>query len=282
MPEVLQGIEYYERAIAADPSYALPYAGVAEAMRALVLSNDAPPAEMAPRAVAAANRAIELAPDLPETNYARGLVALWLEWDWRATETYLSRAVELAPNNADAHIFLAHLYSNLGPQAGGADARANARRAESGQPDDRLRSKACSSRNSASTRRGAAPSQEASRLDPEFWLSHHLLANALIDAGQYEAALKESAEAKRLSPLQTLSDTFGAIALARLGRTNEARAVLDVAGRNCASYLCPALAFRDDRSGTRRIATRRSTDLDAALSVSRCAPGAAEGRSKVG
>ena len=36
----------------------------------------------------------------------------------------------------------------------------------------------------------------------------------------------ESAEAKRLSPLQTLSDTFSAIALARLGRTQQARAVL--------------------------------------------------------
>ena len=54
-----------------------------------------------------------------------------------------------------------------------------------------------------------------------------MLANALIDAGHYDAALLESAEAKRLSPLQTLSDTFSAIALARLGRTKEARAVLD-------------------------------------------------------
>ena len=68
--------------------------------------------------------------------------------------------------------------------------------------------------------------RDAVSLDPQFWLSHHLLANALIDAGQYDAALQESAEAKRLSPLQTLSDAFGAIALARLGRKDEARAVL--------------------------------------------------------
>ncbi|HJY39737.1 MAG TPA: winged helix-turn-helix domain-containing protein, partial [Steroidobacteraceae bacterium] len=106
MPEVQRGIEYYERAITEDPSYALPYAGIADALRALVLSNDMSPAEMAPRAVAAATRAIELAPDLPEANSSRGMAAMWLEWDWRAAETYLVRAVELAPNDADAQIYL--------------------------------------------------------------------------------------------------------------------------------------------------------------------------------
>src|SRR5690606_18757972 len=47
MPEARRGIEYYEHAIAEDPSYALPYAGMADALRALVLSNDLPPADIA-------------------------------------------------------------------------------------------------------------------------------------------------------------------------------------------------------------------------------------------
>lgn len=225
MPEVLRGIEYYERAIAADPSYALPYAGIAEALRAAVLSNDAPPAEMTPRAVAAANRAIELAPDLAETNYARGLVALWLEWDWRATETYLSRAVELAPNNADAHIYLAHHYSNLGRKQ---EALAQAKRARELNPVSPMIGSLEGLFLTHQQEYDAALQRlrDAVSLDPQFWLSHHLLANALIDAGQYDAALQETAEAKRLSPLQTLSDAFGAIALARLGRKDEARAAL--------------------------------------------------------
>jgi TolB-like protein/Tfp pilus assembly protein PilF len=225
MPEVLRGIEYYERAIAADPAYALPHAGIAEALRAAVLSNDAPPTEMTPRAVAAANRAIELAPDLAETNSARGLVAMWLEWDWRAAETYLSRAVELGPNNADAHIYLAHHYSNMGRKQ---EALAHAQRARELNPVSPLIG-ALEGLFLAHQREYDASVQrlrDTVSLDPQFWLSHHLLANALIDAGQYDAALQETAEAKRLSPLQTLSDAFGAIALARLGRRNEARAVL--------------------------------------------------------
>jgi serine/threonine-protein kinase len=226
MPEVTRGIEFYEQAIAEDSSYALPYTGVADAMRAMVLSNDVAPAETAPRAKAAATRAIELAPDLPETNYARGLVALWFEWDWPAAENYLSRAVMLAPNDAEAHIYLAHFYSNLGRKQ---EALTHARRASELNPLSPLVGAleglylSHLGEHEAAIRR----LKEVITLDPNFWLSHHLLANALIDAGQYEAALPEAAEGKRLSPLQTLSETFGAIALARLGRKDEARAVLE-------------------------------------------------------
>jgi len=225
MPEVRRGIEYFEQAIAADPSYALAYAGIADAMRSLVLSNDVPPAEVAMRAEEAAARAIELAPDLPEANYARGLVALWFDWDWPAAENYLARAVMLAPNNAEAHTFLAHLYSNLGRKQ---EALTHARRAGELNPISPLIG-ALEGMYLAHQREypvAVSRAREAITLDPNFWLAHHLLANALIDAGQYEAALLESAEAKRLSPLQTLSDTFSAIALARLGRTQEARAIL--------------------------------------------------------
>ncbi len=225
MPEVRRGIEYFEQAIAEDDSYALAYAGIADAMRSLVLSNDAPPAEMAPRAKEAASRAIELAPDLAEANYARGLDAMWFDWDWPAAEKYLSRAVVLAPNNAEAHIYLAHLYSNLGRKP---EALKLARHASELNPVSPLiAALEClflthQREHEAAVRR----CEEAVTLDPNFWLSHHLLANSLVDAGQYEAALLASAEAKRLSPLQTLSDAFRAIALARLGRADEARAIL--------------------------------------------------------
>ena len=242
MPEVQRGIEYYERAITEDPSYALPYAGIADALRALVLSNDMSPAEMAPRAVAAATRAIELAPDLPEANSSRGMAAMWLEWDWRAAETYLVRAVELAPNDADAQIYLAHVYSNLGRKE---EALTHARRAREINPVSPLVAalEGLYLTHQGEHQEAVRRLEEAVSLEPQFWLSHHLLANALIDAGQYEAALPESAEAKRLSPLQTLSDAFGAIALARLGRKDEARAVLQSLSETARHTYVPPTHF---------------------------------------
>jgi len=242
MPEVRRGIEYFEQAIAADPSYALAYAGMADAMRSLVLSNDVPPAEVAMHAEEAANRAIALAPDLPEANYARGLVALWFEWDWPTAEKYLSRAVTLAPNSAEAHIYLAHLYSNLGRKQ---EALTQARRAVELNPISPLIGALEGLYLSHQREHEAAVRRlkEVVTLDPNFWLSHHLLANALVDAGQYAAALPESAAAKRLSPLQTLSDTFSAIALARLGRTAEARAVLDSLSATARQAYVPPTHF---------------------------------------
>jgi adenylate cyclase len=229
------------------------------------LSNDAPPAEMAPRAKEAASRAIELAPDLAEANYARGLDAMWFDWDWPAAEKYLSRAVVLAPNNAEAHIYLAHLYSNLGRKP---EALKHARRASELNPVSPLIAAlegmflTHQREHEAAVRR----CKEAVTLDPNFWLSHHLLANSLVDAGQYQAALLASAEAKRLSPLQTLSDTFRAIALARLGRADEARTILQSLGTTVReTYVPPShFAMIETALGNRDKAFEH---LDTALSI---------------
>jgi tetratricopeptide (TPR) repeat protein len=252
LPEVRRGIEYFEQSIAEDPSYALPYAGISDALRASVLSNDAPPAEIAPRAKSAAVRAMELAPDLAESNCARGLVAMWFEFDWRAAENYLSRAVEIAPNNADAHLFLAHHYSNLGRKQ---EALSHARRARELNPVSPLIAalEGLYLSHQGEHEEAVRRLREAVSLEPQFWLSHHLLANALIDAGQYEAALPESAEAKRLSPLQTLSDAFTAIALAGLGRNDEARAILQSLAADAGhTYIPPShLALIETALGDR-------------------------------
>jgi tetratricopeptide (TPR) repeat protein len=265
LPEVRRGIEYYEQAIAEDPSYALPHAGTADAMRASVLSNDMHPAEMAPRGKSAAARAIELAPDLPEANYARGLIALFFDWDWQTAEKYLSRAVELAPNNAEAHIYLAHVYSNLARKE---EAIRHARRASELNPVSPMIGALEGQFLGHQGEHEAAVQRlkEVVSLEPRFWLSHHVLANALIDAGQPHASLEESGEAKQLSPLQTYSDSLMAVALARLGRKDEAAAILKTLAETASqTYVPPShLALVETALGNRGAAIAQ---LEAALSV---------------
>lgn len=226
MPEVRRGIEYYEQALREDPSYALPYAGIAEAMRPLVLSNDVPATEILPRAREAAEHALGLAPNLAEANHARGMIAFMFDRDWATAEHYLARAVELAPNNGEGHIYLAHLYSNLGRSD---EALAHAERAGALNPVSPLIGALQGQflGHSGQLENAIRKLREVTTLEPGFWLGHHLLANALIDAGQYEEALAASTEAKRLSPLQTYSDCLIALAHAGLGRENEARTILN-------------------------------------------------------
>jgi DNA-binding winged helix-turn-helix (wHTH) protein/TolB-like protein/Flp pilus assembly protein TadD len=242
LPEVRRGIEYYEQSIAEDPSYALPYAGIADALRALVLSNDVRPSEMAPRAKAAAQRAIELAPDLPEANSARGMIAFWFDWDWVTAQKYLARAVELAPNNADAQIYLAHVHSNLARKE---DALRHARRASELDPVSPLIGTLEGQFLSYHGEHEAAirKLRETISLEPRFWLSHHTLAIALLETGQYEESIRESQEAKQLSPLQTFSDTLIAVALARSGRPDDARALLKILTESARERYVPPFHF---------------------------------------
>jgi TolB-like protein/DNA-binding winged helix-turn-helix (wHTH) protein/tetratricopeptide (TPR) repeat protein len=100
--------EYFDEAIARDPTYAAAYAGVADVYH--VLGGPgwefAPPRELLPRAMAAANRAIELDPQGPEGYAVRGMSHLWLDWNPGAAEQDLRRAIALNPSFAQAHQYL--------------------------------------------------------------------------------------------------------------------------------------------------------------------------------
>ena len=226
MPEMQKGIEYFERAMLADPSYALPLVGIAEAQLPLVLSNDVRASEIIPRAKIAAARAIELEPNLAEARSALGVIAFFYDWDWAEAQKQMALAVELSPNNANVHIYYAHLLSNLGRKE---EALSHARRARQLDPTSLL-IHALEGQflgHQGELTQGVERLRTAVSLEPAFWLSHHLLANALIDGGDYEEAIVLSGDAKRLSPLQTYSDAFRGMALARIGRREEAEEVLN-------------------------------------------------------
>ena len=113
-PETEKAIEYFQKAIDTDPTYALAYTGLADAYRLLSLSGEMPSADILPKAKAAAQKAIELDETLADSYAVLGFITFWYDWNWPAAENEFKRAIELGPNNADAHIFYANLLSNLG------------------------------------------------------------------------------------------------------------------------------------------------------------------------
>lgn len=104
-----QALELFEQAIARDPNFPLSHTGLTES---LVFSF--PPRETMPRAKAAAERALELAPQLPESHVALGLVRMYWEWDWAGAEHAFRRAIELNPRHSEAHRRYAVLLAALG------------------------------------------------------------------------------------------------------------------------------------------------------------------------
>jgi serine/threonine-protein kinase len=97
-----KALEYFNQAIEQQPDYALAYAGLANAYYSLSNVYMAPN-EVMPRAREAAERAVQLDQSLPEAHSALGLVRAWYDWDFAAGEKEFRRAIELNPNNADAH-----------------------------------------------------------------------------------------------------------------------------------------------------------------------------------
>ena len=99
-----KGIDYLHQAIALDPKYASPYAGIAFSYN---WASDwiLPPTEAMPKAKEAARRAVELDDTLAEAHVELGNVASWYDYDWSLAEREFKRALELSPNYASSHEF---------------------------------------------------------------------------------------------------------------------------------------------------------------------------------
>lgn len=104
---VEESIGDFEDAIKKDPTFAHPYVGLAKAYSELgtVFIGDAPE-ESRPKLVSAAQKALELDPDLSEAHVLLADVQRE-QWHWAEAESEYKRALELNPNDADAHVGLA-------------------------------------------------------------------------------------------------------------------------------------------------------------------------------
>lgn len=101
--DVRMAIDAYREAIALDPKYALAYSGLSGAHLFMVIYGGASPLEEFPKARAAALKALELDPTLPGAHAALGAVTFFQDRDFNALERGTRRALELSPNNANAH-----------------------------------------------------------------------------------------------------------------------------------------------------------------------------------
>jgi len=101
-----RAIEYFNEAIAEDPTYAKAYATLADTYYLLASSRTIK--EMYPLEMAAALKALEIDPRLAEAHAVMGLIKRH-DLDWSGAETAFKRAIELNPNSSRSH----HSYANF-------------------------------------------------------------------------------------------------------------------------------------------------------------------------
>jgi serine/threonine protein kinase/tetratricopeptide (TPR) repeat protein len=100
--EVIRGLEYLEKAVTLDPAHAPAWAAMGWGHIRQATTGHVPAMDGYIRARREVNRALELAPDLPEAY----VVLCWLrrlqDWDWQGSAEAAKRALELAPGSAEA------------------------------------------------------------------------------------------------------------------------------------------------------------------------------------
>ena len=109
-----KAIEQFQQAIEKDPSYALAYAGLADAYATSPGYSATPVSEAAPKARVAAARAIELDPNLAEAHASLANIRMTFNNDAAGAEREFQRAIELNPNYPTAHHWYALLLGNMG------------------------------------------------------------------------------------------------------------------------------------------------------------------------
>ena len=111
---VLEAIQYFERAIAEDPQYALAYTGLSDAYALQLDYRSVPVTEGFALAKRYAREALALDETLPEAHASLAWVLFVYDWRWEEAQREFRRSIELDPQYATAHQWYGFLLASRG------------------------------------------------------------------------------------------------------------------------------------------------------------------------
>jgi len=188
--EMRRAADMFRQAIERDPRYALAWVGLSDALGLLVSYGHDELAHGLPRAEEAVQRALELAPDSAEAHASLGLLH-YLRHRGPETLRTIERAIELRPGYAEAHNWLAYV------------------RLLVGRPEE-----------------APAAAERSVELDPLSAEAASNLSLSLLAVGQPERALGEARRTRELEPAWTHGAFCEGLACHALGRVEDAIALL--------------------------------------------------------
>src|SRR5215469_8927042 len=180
-------IDHFDRAINIQSNYGLAYSGLADAYVLLPFYSRITPAEAYPKAKAAALRAVELAPQSAEAHTSLAYAKLYADWDFRGAEEEFRIALQQNPNYFTALQWHAEYLSLIG------------------RYDDAIRE-----------------ITQALEMAPDLAVMHHNAGQIYQAARRYDEAINQYSIALRLDPTFLSSNVFMALAYKRKGMYDKA------------------------------------------------------------
>jgi len=216
-------IQYFNRAIETDPTYAEAYAGLADSY---ALSGDWEYGVLSPqdafrKATAAATKALALDDSLGEAHTSLAFALDLYGWDWAAAEAQYKLAIKLSPGYATAHLWYAWHLILMGQNSEGL---VELRKAESLDPLSLIISADMADALCIDHRYDEAvqQSEKTLQLDPNFAIGHYELGQAFEQKHMHDEAVAEFQKAIDISGHSGVLDSSLAYVYAVLGRKEEA------------------------------------------------------------
>ncbi len=195
-----KALECFEKAVALDPGYAQAWAGMADAYTTSGYSGFVPGAAAMPKALEAARRALALDPELAEAHNALACATLIWNRDYEQAEREFTQAIALNPNYVQAQAWygLFYLHWTAGRFREGHERLLEVCRNDplSGYSYVIL---AFSETVAGLGADAVAHARRGVELDPNSYLAHWSLMEALSHAGQYEEAAVQCQRALAVS-----------------------------------------------------------------------------------
>ncbi len=216
-------IEYFNQAIAVDSQYARAWAGLASTYAPLGVTGYIAPSEGRPRMREAARRAVELDPESAEAHTVLGGYLHVYEWDWEGGEREYRRAIELDPDYPTPHLWLGFFLWQMGRLDESIAARERLKELDPLTPTVGL---AAPLRSKGLYDLAKASFAEAIDLHPTFWQAYEGLGETYEITGELGEAIPAFESAVALAGATARPRAGLARVLARAGREQEARQII--------------------------------------------------------
>jgi TolB-like protein/Flp pilus assembly protein TadD len=245
-PEVCKATEYFRKATERDPGFAMAFSGLADSLMVLPINSDVAPRTAFPEAKAAITRALELGEDSAEAHNSDAAAKFWFDWNFAGAEAAARRAISLNSNYSLAHLYLAHVLSNVGRHE---EALAAIQHARVLDPFSLITNTMYGQflYQAGQLEESIEQFQETLEMEARFWVAHICLAKSYEQKGMYSEALEACEKAWQFSGGNTEAVSLGGYIHAVAGEKEQAMAKIgQLLQQKTKSYVPPynlALVF---------------------------------------
>ena len=233
----MRAIDYYERALARDSTFALASAHMAMAYIELAEMGSTAPDAVYQRAEDAAAKALRRDPELGAAHCTMGYLKMVREYEWAGAERDFKRALELSPSSADTYALYGRLCAGLARYD---EAIALQQRAHELDPMAQRMDRLTTLLRAGRYDQAVAESEDAMELDPGYDRARATLGWAYFLNGRKDEGVAELERAVSVSPGNTLWLGQLGEAYAMAGHAAKAREVLrELERRARDAYVSP-------------------------------------------